>query len=665
MTLANSTPKAESTVPESSVPIEVVDWIPQRSLTSAQEPPERDTVVQPYDIERIRQQYQGQWGKVSHRWFTILVPFLRFVYHRWWDRKFGKTRENEAKRAIELREMLTSLGPAFIKIGQALSTRPDILSGRFLEELSKLQDQLPPFENAIAYRFIEEELGRPPHEIYEELSREPIAAASLGQVYKGRLRSGEWVAVKVQRPDLADQITLDIYILRGLAAWAEKTFPIIHTDLVGILDEFAGRLFEEMDYTQEGKNAERFQQCYGYLQDIYVPTIHWEYTNTRVLTMEWITGIKLNKPEQIQAQGIDAKHLINAGIQCSLRQLLEHGFFHADPHPGNLLAMPNGKLAYLDFGMMSEINVEQRYGLLNAIVHIVNREFDALAYDYVKLGFLTPDVDLAPIVPALAIVFADAQGSSVSDLNINRIFEQLSDIMYEYPFRVPAYYALIVRSLLAMEGIAMNVDPTFKVMGAAYPYVAKRLLTDPAPELRTSLKELLFKDGEFRWNRLENLLRNARNIEDYDLSGALRQALDFLFSERGDFIRDRITDELVKGLDSFGQNTVQSLSERLRSQLGLRNPPAQSPGSHPAKRPANLDQVQRIWGLLQDTPGFDPLELLPTLTQVATRPETQIMGRQVANKLFQRTAARLVREWFGLEGTATYGTGKTSLPVKV
>jgi predicted unusual protein kinase regulating ubiquinone biosynthesis (AarF/ABC1/UbiB family) len=665
MTLANPTPKAESTVADSSVPIEVVDWVPQRSLASAQEPPERDTAVQPYDIERIRQQYQGQWGKVTHRWFTILVPFLQFVYHRWWDRKFGKTRENEAKRAIELREMLTSLGPAFIKIGQALSTRPDILSGRFLEELSKLQDQLPPFDNAIAYRFIQEELGRPPHEVYAELSREPIAAASLGQVYKGQLRSGEWVAVKVQRPDLADQITLDIYILRGLAAWAEKTFPNIRTDLVGILDEFAGRLFEEMDYTQEGKNAERFQQYYGYLQDIYVPKIHWEYTNTRVLTMEWITGIKLNKPEQIQAQGIDAKHLINAGIQCSLRQLLEHGFFHADPHPGNLLAMANGKLAYLDFGMMSEINVEQRYGLLNAIVHIVNREFDALAYDYVKLGFLTPDVDLTPIVPALAIVFADAQGSSVSDLNINRIFEQLSDIMYEYPFRVPAYYALIVRSLLAMEGIAMNVDPTFKVMGAAYPYVAKRLLTDPAPELRASLKELLFKDGEFRWNRLENLLRNARNIEDYDLNGALQQALEFLFSERGDFIRDRITDELVKGLDSFGQTTVQSLSERLRSQFGLKRPQAQSPASHPTAQPANLEQVQRIWGLLQDTPGFDPLELLPTLTQVATRPETQTMGRQVANKLFQRTAARLVREWFGLEATATYGTGKTSLPAKV
>jgi hypothetical protein len=224
--------------------------------------------------------------------------------------------------------------------------------------------------------------------------------------------------------------------------------------------------------------------------------------------------------------------------------------------------------------------------------------------------------------------------------------------MYEYPFRVPAYYALIVRSLLSMEGIAMGVDPTFKVMNAAYPYVAKRLLTDPAPELRASLKELLFKDGDFRWNRLENLLRNARNIEDYDLSGALRQALDFLLSERGDFIRDRITDELVKSLDTFGQTTVQSLSHQLQTQLGLKQPKTTAAPSSPSTNLDNLDQVQRIWGLLRDTPGFDPLELVPTLTQVVTRTETQQMGRQVAQKLFHRTAARLVREWFGLESLA-------------
>jgi predicted unusual protein kinase regulating ubiquinone biosynthesis (AarF/ABC1/UbiB family) len=621
-----------------SLTVEVVDWTPRSPLASAQPPPQRDTTIQPYDPEQIRQRYEGQWLQVTQRWFAILVPFARFVFHRWWDRRTDRVRQKERSRAIELREMLTTLGPAFIKIGQALSTRPDILSAGFLEELSKLQDQIPPFDNKVAYRFIEEELGASYQDIYDELSPEPIAAASLGQVYKGRLKTGEAVAVKVQRPDLADQITLDIYIIRGLAGWAQKTFKTIRTDLVGILDEFAGRLFEEMDYTREGQNAERFIELYGYLPDIYVPKIYWEHTNTRVLTMEWITGIKLNQPEKILAQGIDASHLVDVGIQCSLRQLLEHGFFHADPHPGNLLAMPNGKLAYLDFGMMSEINIEQRYGLLNAIVHIVNREFDTLAYDYVRLGFLTDDVDLSPIVPALSKVFNDALGASVAELNINRIFEGLSDVMYEYPFRVPAYYALIVRSLITMEGIAMSVDPNFKVLNAAYPYVAKRLLTDTAPELRASLKDLLFKDESFRWNRLENLLNNARNVEDYDLNTTLNQAIDFLFSERGDFIRDHLADELVKNLDQLGQETVQNWLHQLQTQLGWTPtpPPSDQPAAH----------LQRIWALLQTTPGFDATELAPALINVLTRTETHELGLQVATGLVQRGAARLIREWF-------------------
>jgi predicted unusual protein kinase regulating ubiquinone biosynthesis (AarF/ABC1/UbiB family) len=366
--------------------------------------------------------------------------------------------------------------------------------------------------------------------------------------------------------------------------------------------------------------------------------------------MEWIEGTKLSYPDRIEAQGVDARELIDAGIQCSLRQLLEHGFFHADPHPGNLLGMANGKLAYLDFGMMSEIQVEQRYSLINAIVHIVNREFEALAQDYVNLGFLTPETDLDPIASALGVVFQDALGASVGDLNINRIFQQLSDLMYDYPFRVPAYYALIVRSLLSMEGIAIGVDPNFKVLSAAYPYVAKRLLTDPAPELRQSLRDLLLKDGSFRWNRLENLLRNARNIQDYDLGTTLNQAMDFLFSERGEFIRDQIAAELVKSLDQLGYNTLQGMLQRLPFAPLPESLPAlptrEEPTASPPTTANNLDQLKRIWTLLQETPGFDPMQLLNAFAQVLGRRETQTLGQQVASGLVQRAIARLVREWF-------------------
>ncbi|KAI9134134.1 AarF/ABC1/UbiB kinase family protein [Acaryochloris sp. CCMEE 5410] len=611
-----------------------------------------------YDPAKIQQKFQGQIFRVLQRWVTILWPFLLLFARRWWDKRTPTSPERQKRRAVQLRETLTALGPAFIKIGQALSTRPDILTGPYLEELSKLQDQLPAFSNEIAYRFIEEELGHPPQDLYAQLTPEPIAAASLGQVYKGQLHSGEWVAVKVQRPDLAEQVTLDIYILRGLAAWVQKNNKSIRSDLVGILDEFAGRLFEEVDYTQEGRNAERFAHLYEYLPEIYIPKIYWEYTNRRVLTMEWITGTKLNQPEKIQAQGIDARHLIDVGVNCSLRQLLEHGFFHADPHPGNLLATPDGKLAYLDFGMMSEIKLEQRYGLINAIVHIINREFEALAHDYVHLGFLTPDTNLEPIIPALGIVFNNALGASVAELNIQSIFDQLSEIMYEYPFRVPSYYALIVRSLLTMEGIAIGVDKDFKVLSAAYPYVAKRILTDPAPELRESLKDLLFKESSFRWNRLENLMKNARNNFDYDLSGSLDQALDYLFSERGELIRDRMAQELVNGIDAFGQTTWHGLTAKFREQMGWETDKASV-----AELEANFGHIQRIFGLLQETPGFDPVKLASVVPPLLVKPETQALGQQIATGLLQKALVRVIREFLLPESSDAADSTRYAPPV--
>ena len=495
------------------------------------------------------------------------------------------------------------------------------------------------------------ELGAHPDQIYAELSPHPIAAASLGQVYKGKLKTGEAVAVKVQRPDLRNRITVDLYVLRNLAAWVQKTFKQVRSDLVAILDEFGSRIFEEMDYVHEGHNAERFAQLYGHLKDVYVPKIYWEYTGRRVLTMEWINGTKLTQLESLRAQGIDARYIIEVGVQCSLRQLLEHGFFHADPHPGNLLATPDGKLAYLDFGMMSEIELYQRYGLIEAVVHMVNRDFEGLAHDYVKLGFLTPETDLTPIIPAFARVFGNALGASVAELNIKSITDQLSELMYEYPFRVPAFYALIIRSLVTLEGVAIHIDPNFKVLTAAYPYVAKRLLTDPAPELRASLRDLLLKEGSFRWNRLENLLRNARGNQDYDFNQVLNQMLDFLSSERGAFIRNYLVDEIGKSVDALGRSALHNVTHTLRESLlavplGNRLSLAvkETPGAS-LEQQQTLEHIERIWHILQETRGFDPAQLAPQIPQLLLKPEVQRIVQQVASRLGQRAVARLIREF--------------------
>ena len=238
----------------------------------------------------------------------------------------GKSDENQVKRAIELRNIMTSLGPAYIKLGQALSIRPDLLSPAAMNEMQKLCDKVPSFDSGIAMKQLEQELGKPWYEIYSDLSPEPIAAASLGQVYKGRLMSGEEVAVKVQRPGVLETVTVDLYIIRQLGLFL-RNFPDItaRADVVALLDEWAARFFEELDYVREGNNATRFARLIrDDLPQVVVPKTYEEFTSRRVLTTEWLEGEKLS-----QSQADDVGKLVNVGVICYLKQLLDTGFFHA------------------------------------------------------------------------------------------------------------------------------------------------------------------------------------------------------------------------------------------------------------------------------------------------------------------------------------------------
>jgi predicted unusual protein kinase regulating ubiquinone biosynthesis (AarF/ABC1/UbiB family) len=603
-----------------------------------------------YDIEAIANYYRNQPLRVWWRCIAIFVPLVWLLLRLRLSK--GASPKQLKKLAIESRQLLTRLGPAFIKIGQALSTRPDIVPPVFMDELSELQDQLPAFPNEIAFQFIREALGADPTAVYAEISAYPIAAASLGQVYKGRLRSGEAVAIKVQRPDIAAGIALDMYILRGIAIWIRKTFKFVRTNLAAILDEFASRIFEEMDYTFEGQNAEKFAKYYGDLEGIYVPKIYWEYTAKRVLTMEWIEGIKLNNVEKVSAAGFDSRHIIEVGVQCSLKQLLDYGYFHADPHPGNLLVMNDGKLAYLDFGMMSEVSSEQRFGLIEAIVHLVNRDFASLSKDYVRLGFLTEDIDFDAIIPALSEVFNPPAGQSLTQMDFKDMTDQLSQIMYDYPFQVPPYYALIIRSLVTLEGIAFSVDPNFKVLAVAYPYVANRLLNDAAPELRAALKDLLFRNGEFRWSRLENLLSNAQTNPEYNLTGTLDKGIDFLLSDRSEFMHDRITDEIVKGIEmEAGKRLPATLRDSLignvvAPKVQAQNDLANGNGKAHDKDESisSLGYIAKLWNILQKDQAIAPNEILPLATRILSKPETFAIGRDVLSKLAQRSVVRVVRQ---------------------
>ncbi|KAK3427402.1 hypothetical protein EUGRSUZ_F03639 [Eucalyptus grandis] len=440
-----------------------------------------------YSSELLSRRYGSRPIKAVGRTLEILVSLGSFGIKLLVDQSNGQIDQNKRKRGAELRRIFTRLGPTFVKIGQGLSTRPTA------------RDALPTFPDTEAFACIEKELGLTLDSIFSSISPSPIAAASLGQVYKARLRySNQLVAVKVQRPGIEEAIGLDFYLIRGLGILINKYVDIITSDVVALIDEFARRVFQELNYVQEGQNARRFKKLYADKADVLVPDIFWDYTSGKVLTMDWVDGVKLNEQEAIERQGLKVLDLVNAGIQCSLRQLLEYGYFHADPHPGNLLATPDGKLAFLDFGMMSETPEDARLAIIGHVVHLVNRDYEAMARDYYALDFLAPDVDVAPIVPALRNFFDDALNATVSELNFKTLVDGLGAVLYQYPFNVPAYYALILRSLTVLEGLALYADPNFKVLAASYPYFAKRLLTDPNPYLRDALIELLFKDGRFR-----------------------------------------------------------------------------------------------------------------------------------------------------------------------
>ena len=500
-----------------------------------------------YDAVAIADHYRFRLLTVIWRALSVALMLGSFVTGLLLDRAFGRTDINEARRASQLRQILTDLGPTFIKVGQALSTRPDLVNPKFLDELIKLQDQLPPFDNQVAQWIIEKELGRTSEEVYSYMSSEPVAAASLGQVYKARLYTGEEVAIKVQRPGLVPIICRDLYLMRWAAGWIAPWLPLnLGHDLTLIVDEFGSKLFEEIDYLNEGRNAEAFAANFADDPRVKVPSIYWRSTSTRVLTMEWIDGLKLTDIERVKAAGLDSDELVSIGVSSGLRQLLEFGFFHADPHPGNLFAMSDGAMAYIDFGMMDQLGQNMKETLVDSVVHLINQEYDKLADDFVKLGFLTPDVDVRPIVPALQSVFDGAIGASVGDFNFKSITDRFSEVMYEYPFRVPAKFALIIRSLVTQEGLALTLNPEFKIVEIAYPYVARRLLMGETESLRRRLIDVLFKDGRFQWQRLENMIRIAQGDQGFNLIPTAGLGMQFLISDEGQYLRQQILAALTE-----------------------------------------------------------------------------------------------------------------------
>ena len=594
-----------------------------------------------YDPVTISNIYRKNPQRLLKRLWQTLIPIFSYMISVGWDKVTGALKnESQARfRASQLTNLLVKLGPAFVKAGQALSTRPDIIPVVLLEELSQLQDQLPGFDGDEAMALIEKDLNKKTNEVFTKIDKNPISAASLGQVHKAILKDGEIVAVKVQRPGLREQITLDLYIVRNIAIWLKNNIGLIRSDLVALIDELGKRVFEEMDYINEANNAEKFRKMHENNTKIAVPKIFQEFTSRRVLTMEWIEGTKLTNLEDVKKLGIDPDEMIQIGVQCSLEQLLEHGFFHADPHPGNLLALKDGRLCYLDFGMMSEVSRDSRSGLIQAVVHLVNKNFDKLSLDFVKLGFLSQEVNLEPIVPAFQDVFVNAIELGVSKMDFKSVTDDMSGVMYKFPFKLPPYYALIIRSLITLEGIALSVDPDFKILGAAYPYFARRLMEDPDPQLRESLKEMLFDSGQFKWDRLEDLLSNAAKQTDLDLEKLLDEVINLLFSPKGGFLRDEIINGLTNQIDMFNWKFIKNINYYLPKSLKMKINYQEDMNNIIF----SIEPIRKFLNVLQKVPGYSNDLFFKKIPRLLNEPYTKEMSVKIAQKVTEKSVVRLVK----------------------
>ncbi|KAG8381953.1 hypothetical protein BUALT_Bualt05G0026200 [Buddleja alternifolia] len=558
-----------------------------------------------------------------------------------------------------------------VKLGQALSTRPDILPKVYCQELAELQDQIPPFPTRVAIKSIESQLGMPISEIFADISEEPIAAASLGQVYKAHLHSGELVAVKVQRPGMSHLLTTDALLFKMIGGQL-KRFAKARKDLLVAVNEMVRHMFEEIDYVLEGQNAERFADLYGChscnektnskdnssthqkIGGVKVPKIYWKLTRKAVLTMEWLDGIKLTNESRLREASLNRKQLIDEGVYCSLRQLLEVGFFHADPHPGNLVATEDGSLAYFDFGMMGDIPRHYRVGLIRVLVHFVNRDSLGLANDFLSLGFIPEGVDLQSVSDALQASFGDATKLSQ---DFQGIMNQLYDVMYEFNFTLPPDYALVIRALGSLEGTAKVLDPDFKVVESAYPFVIGRLLMDPTPDMRKILGQLVIRnDGSIRWNRLEKLIvaisqqtsesdetssnpqettSNPMGWKSFNMRAvvaATEDLLQFILSNKGSRVRVFLIRDILKAADTFLEH------ELVPSSFNKKYEATRKPESEDE---AMVERVVNGFGSLRSAVKLAPDVWTAMVIRLALKPEFQRFGFDVVSALLNHSRHKL------------------------
>ena len=423
------------------------------------------------------------------RQFKIFGITFRLLFCLWWDKTIGNNSPRRRHRLAKwLVKNILHLGPTFIKIGQALSTRADLIPIEYIQEFSQLQDRVPSFSSDLAIAVIEQELGKPVSILFAEFNPTPLAAASLGQVHKARLHTGEDVVVKVQRPGLARLFNLDFEILHRLVRWLNRFVKSVRKfNLESIYREFFELLYLEIDYVHEGKNADRFRENFQSYQRVSVPKVYWQYTTSKILTLEYLPGIKIDDRLTLEANRINTKEVIQLGITCYLKQLLEDGFFQSDPHPGNMAVSQQGDIIFYDFGTMAEVKTIAKDQMVKTFFAVLKKDTDEVVETLIYMGLIEPVADMTPIKRMIAFMIEEFRDKPVDV----RAFEQITDEVYsifeQQPFRLPPQMTFVVKSLTTLDGIARALDPQYNLLAAAQPFLKQVAFSQQQGSLLSTL----------------------------------------------------------------------------------------------------------------------------------------------------------------------------------
>ncbi|NCR37483.1 MAG: AarF/ABC1/UbiB kinase family protein [Microcystis aeruginosa S11-01] len=444
--------------------------------------------------------------------FGFTMQFLTFLL---WDRLTGANRgKKRQRRAKWLVDRLINLGPTFIKIGQSLSTRADLIPLEYIEQLTQLQDRVPEFNSQEAIGVIETELGQTLDNLFESFTVSPLACASLGQVHRARLLSGEEVVIKVQRPNLEGLFNLDFELLHRLTRWL-NIFPVVKKyNLEAIYQEFFELLFQEIDYIHEGKNADRFRENFKNYPQVKVPLVYWQYTTRRVLTLEYVPGIKVDDRETLLANGINVDGIIQLGICSYLKQLLQDGFFQSDPHPGNMAVSQEGELIFYDFGTMFELKSVAKDQMIETFFAILRKDTETVLKTLMYMGLIEPVRDLQPVRNIVQFLLDEFRDKPVDV----RAFEQISDQVYlmfkQQPFRLPPQMTFIIKSVTTLDGIARSLDPQYNLLAASQPFVKSLAVSGGTTNTMLTLANQARTFLKQQWQKGNKNERMIRQLEE-------------------------------------------------------------------------------------------------------------------------------------------------------